>query len=228
VGEATFPFLTKSDLEPVPPKLSFRFLSSPKQILPGPDGRIQKLVVTENDLVLKSDGSPAARATEKTVEIGVDTMIFAIGDRHDPKLGLPMGTEGYATKLNSSNPKEPVFEIFDPDRGELLPGFYVVGWARRASEGLVGVARHDGEVGATKVLEFLKTAPEKPALAPEQVEAKLEAKGIRPVTKTDLELLALAESREAQVRGLTYFKYSDDETMLKAIAEEKAKPPVQS
>jgi len=228
VGQATFPFLSKPDLQSVPPKLSFRFLSSPKQILAGPDGRIAQLIVTENDLVLKNDGSTAAKPTERVAVLDVDTMIFAIGDKHDPKLGLPMGPEGYATRPNPSNPKEPVYEIFDPETGKVLPGFYVVGWARRSSEGLVGVARHDGEAGAAKVLEYLKTVPEKSAPTPEQVRAALEQKGIRSVTKADLELLARAELREAQARALNYFKYSDDESMLRAIAQEKDKLLVHS
>ena len=226
VGAATFPFLNKPDLQSAPPKVLFRFLSSPKEIIPGPDGRIQKLVVTENNLALSSEGNTVAKATQRTAALDVDTLIFAIGDTHDPKVGLPMGSGGYATLPNSTNPKEPVYELYDPAAGKVLEGSYVVGWARRASDGLVGVARHDGEVGAGKMLEYLKTAPSKPALAAEEIQAKLEAKSIRLVTKPDLELLGLAEAREAQQRGLSYFKYSDDESMLNAIAEAKAKVKV--
>jgi ferredoxin--NADP+ reductase len=223
IAEATFPFLQKTDLKPVSPKLSFRFLSSPKEIIAGPDGRIQKLVVTENNLVLKGENNTAAKATDRTTVLDVDTMIFAIGDKHDPKVGLPMGPDGYATKPNPENPKEPVFEVCHPESGKLLDGFYVVGWARRASDGLVGIARHDGEVGAAKVIDYLKTVPDRASLTPEQVLSKLQAKGIRVVTKADLELLGRVETREAQARGLTYFKHSDDESMLKAIREEKSK-----
>jgi ferredoxin--NADP+ reductase len=223
VAEAAFPFLKKPDLKPVTPKLSFRFLTSPKEIVPGQDGRIQKLIVTENNLALKADGATAAKATDQTSVLDIDTMIFAIGDKHDPKVGLPMGRDGYATKPNPENPKEPVFEVFDPGTGTVMDGYYVVGWARRASDGLVGIARHDGEVGAGKVLDYLQAAPEKPGLTPEQVQARLEAKGIRVVTKCDLDLLGKVESREAQARGLGYFKYSDDESMLNAIVGEKAK-----
>jgi ferredoxin--NADP+ reductase len=223
VGEATFPFLNKPDLEPVPPKVLFRFLSSPKEIIPGPDGRIRRLVLTENDLVLSRDGNPVARASEKSAVLDVDTMIFAIGDKHDPKVGLPMGPAGYATLPNPADPKQPVYELYDPGTGKLLEGFYVVGWARRASDGLVGIARHDGEVGAAKVLDYLKTAPPKPGLPVEKIQTQLEARGIRLVTKSDLELLGRAEAQAAQARGLSYFKYSDDESMLRAIVEQKAK-----
>jgi hypothetical protein len=43
------------------------------------------------------------------------------------------------------------------------------------------------------------------------------------VSKSDLDLLGRVETREAQSRGMNYFKYSDDESMLQAIEEEKEK-----
>jgi ferredoxin--NADP+ reductase len=223
LAETTFPFLKNPIREELPPKLSFRFLCSPKEIIAGPDGRIEKLVVTENELRLNSQGGTSAKATGQTAELEVDTMIFAIGDKHDPKLGLPMGQEGYATAHNPENPEAPVFEASDPATSRRLEGIFVVGWARRASEGLVGVARHDGEVGAAKVIEYLASAPEKPSINPEELMAKLVAKGVRPITKIELEWLGRAEAREAQARGLNSFKYSDDESMLKAIDEEQVR-----
>jgi ferredoxin--NADP+ reductase len=224
LAAATFPFLKKVPAGPaVPPKLTFRFLSSPTEIIAGPDGRIQKLVIAENDLVLKSDGSTAAKANGRTSVIEVDTMIFAIGDKHDPNVGLPMGPQGYATPTDPDNPKAPVFEVCDPTSGHLLTGLYVAGWARRASEGLVGIARHDGELAAAKVIAFLQSIPQTNTLPSSQVEAILCEKGIRVINKEDLEYLGRAEAEEAQNRGVIYFKYSDDDAMLSAIAEQRLK-----
>jgi ferredoxin/flavodoxin---NADP+ reductase len=221
VAEATFPVLIKyPNQELVMPRLRFRFLSSPKEIHPGPDGRINRLTVTENLLVAK-DGGTAAKATDQTAELDVDTMIFAIGDVHDPKLGLPCGRDGYVTRPNPDDPKAPVFEVFDPEKKELLPGVFVVGWARRASDGLVGIARHDGEVGAEKVLQYLATVAEAAPVSPAAIQRRLEAKGVRLVTKEDIGLLGKVEEREAQKRGVTYFKFSDDESMLNAVEKEK-------
>lgn len=221
VGEATFPFLKKPELQHVEPKLSFRFLSSPREIIAGPDGRIQKLVVTENILVEKSGGT-AAKPTDKTAALDVDTMIFAIGDKHDPRLGLPMGPEGYCTICNPENPKERVFQVSDPATKQPLQGLFVVGWARRASEGLVGIARNDGEVGAAKVLEYLASVPDKSVvITPEQVLARLEGEGVRVVTKPDLELLGRAEAREAARLNRPSFKWGDNETMLRIIEQER-------
>jgi ferredoxin/flavodoxin---NADP+ reductase len=225
LAEATFPFLKEAQFKSVPPKLQFRFLSSPKEIVPGPDGRIQRLVVTENILVPKGEGT-AAKATDQTATLDVDTMIFAIGDKADPKLGLPMGQDGYHTLSNPTQPKERVFQVSQPATGAALDGMFVVGWARRASEGLVGIARNDGEAGAAKVLDYLASVSDKGAAPLEEIRLKLESNGARVVDKDDLALLGRAEAREAAKRGLPSFKWTDDATMLGVIdAEKRGKSP---
>ncbi len=214
-----FYMLKKTDLEQVQPVMKFRFLCGPKEIVKGPDGRICKLIVTENNLVPKGSGT-AAKATDQTAELDVDTMIFAIGDVHDPNLGLPMGPEGYSTKPVEGSEKS-LYQVCDPQTGAEMEGVFVVGWARRASDGLVGIARHDAEVGATHVLNFLQGRADTGAASVEKIENTLRAKGIAVVNKAELESLGKVEEREAKARNLTYFKYSDDADMLKAIASEK-------
>ena len=135
--------------------------------------------------------------------------------------GCQWGREGYATAPNPDRSGEPFFEVWDPDAGRVIPGRYVAGWARHASTGLVGIARHDGEMCAGKVIEFVSHVPECGTLGEQEILARLEAKGLRPVTKTDLELLAHAEAREAQTRQLNSFKFADNDAMSKAIAEER-------
>src|SRR5215813_1972782 len=92
---------------------------------------------------------------------------------------------------------------------------------RKASEGLVGIARHDGEVGAAEVITYVKTSAEKNSAGISQILERLTQKGLRAVTKADLEHLTKAEEREAQARGVQFFKFSDDEAMLAAIEEQK-------
>jgi ferredoxin--NADP+ reductase len=203
------------------PKLTFRFLYSPKEIHAGRDGRIDRLTVTENVLV-ERNGATAAKATDRTVELDVDTMIFAIGDVQDPNVGLPFGPDGYITNANSNDPKEPSFDVFDPERGAVVDGTFVVGWARRASDGLVGVARHDGEVGAERVLQYLQGLGRNKHGSVRDVWMYLDRKGVELVTKDDLEFLLNSEAREALARGLNYFKFGDDQEMLRAIELEKA------
>ncbi len=220
LAQATFPCLAKPEPGKKGARLLFRFLCSPKAIQPDANGRIARLTVTENILVQR-DGDVAAKATDKTAEIEVDTMIFAIGDVADPTLGLPYHKDAYVCNPNHTDPEHPAYEVYDPECGKIMDGVFVVGWARKASEGLVGIARHDGEVGAAQVLKFLETAPEKNSAPYPEILKKLEGKYLRPVSKPDLELLAKAEEREAKARGVQFFKFSDDEAMLAAIEELK-------
>ena len=223
LAEETFPVLATPAVEHPAgkPRLRFRFLCSPKEIHADASGRIDRLTVTEN-VLFERDGSISCKGTEQTTELDVDTMIFAIGDVADPSLGLPYSRDGYVTNPDHADPKRAAYELFDPKTGNVLEGMYAVGWARKASEGLVGIARHDAEVGATHVLKYLDTSGGN-HISTAQIQQYLQNKGLRIVSKPDLECLGRAEEQEAQRRGVVWFKYADDEAMLAAIESERAK-----
>src|SRR5579864_5102704 len=224
LAEDTFPVLAKPAQDITGPRLRFRFPCSPHAIRAGSDGRIEALTVVEN-VLQERDGSIACKATDQTVDLDVDTMIFAIGDVADPSLGLPYHRDSYV--INPAPGEDPkrstVYEIFDPQSGAVLEGMYAVGWARKASEGLVGIARHDGEVGAAHVIKYLEGQGETKCASAREVRAYLEGKGVKVIDKSDLELLGRAEEAVAKERSLSWFKFDQDEHMLAAIEEHKAK-----
>jgi ferredoxin/flavodoxin---NADP+ reductase len=221
--EETFPILAKPAEQPAGARLRFRFLCSPHAISASPEGRIHTLTVVEN-VLQQRDGSIACKATDQTDNLEVDTMIFAIGDVADPSLGLPYNRDAYVTNpAAGEDPKGAwAYELFDPKTGKIMEGMYAVGWARKASDGLVGIARHDAEVGAGHVLKFLETAgaPGEPAA---KVREYLDRQGLRVIDKSDLDSLGRAEEKIAKERGLTWFKFDQDEDMLAAIETEKTK-----
>lgn len=221
VIEQHFKHLRDADAAFVPPRLSFRFLSSPAAILPDSKGRIAKLEVAENDLVARPDGSTKAVQTSTRATLNLDTLIFAIGDEHDACIGLPMGPSGYATMPATGETDEPQYQVWNPATQAILPGWFVAGWARRASTGLVGIARHDGELGADRVIEFLKSQGRADTLGKDEIISSLCGKGLRPVTKSDLDLLGAVEQREAGERGVPAFKFSDNQSMYEAIRKER-------
>jgi ferredoxin--NADP+ reductase len=216
VPDETFLCLKKfPDQPPLTPRLTFHFLTSPSKIVTGLDGRISKLVLSENDLVLR-DGNVSAKGTDRTVELDVDTLIFAIGDKHDPSLGLPYGASGYVTNADETRPGAK-YEVFDHLQSRVCGGDFVVGWARKPSEGLVGIARHDAEVGASHIIEYLAHSPAAQTISVPEFEAALKKRGIRFVTKSDLGALAAAEQEEAQRRGVPRYFFPDDAAMFAAI-----------
>ena len=87
----------------------------------------------------------------------------------------------------------------------------------------MGIARKDGENGATAVVEYLKTLA--PLENPTEVVAKLEARLSqldKPViTKEDWTILEEVEQAEAEKRGLEAFKFGANEEMLAVINREK-------
>ena len=199
VKETTFPWLATPH-ETVTPKLGFRFLSTPQEILRGADGNMAGLRVAENTLVPKGD-DVAAKATDATADLDCDTLIYAIGDVVDPALGLPMGKDAYAT-----DPEHPY-------QAQKLPGWFVAGWARKPSEGLVGNARMDGEHCVAEVLKYLEHAPEvASAVPPADLPALLRARGFQVITQAELAKLEAVEARRGE-----HFKFSDNASMLAAI-----------
>jgi ferredoxin/flavodoxin---NADP+ reductase len=224
VPEETFVCLKKyPEQPPIRPRLTFRFLNSPVAIGAGPDGRIAKLTVAENVLVQRNDAI-ACQTTEEKTDLDVDTMIFAIGDTHDPSVGLPCGKGGYVTNCDCGDPRGN-YEVLDPASGKVAEGVYVVGWARKASEGLVGIARHDGETGANHILQYLSGVASTQSAPVTEIARVLRRRGVQAVPKSDLQFLAAAEENEARARGLAWYKFSDDQAMLSAIEQEKSKSP---
>ena len=222
VAEASFPALAKPRQDPTGAKLRFRFLSSPTAIHADSDGRINRLTVAENDLIPRNGGT-ASRTTDKTYDLEVDTLIFAIGDIVDPTVGLPSTKGNFVTNPETSQSEQAAYEVFDPQIAHVVKGTYVLGWARKASEGVVGKARFDAELGVDHILKYLEGVSEGSTPSAAEIRASLDRKGLQPVTRDELAHLARAEQKQASERGVPSFKFGTDQDMLAAIEAEKSK-----
>lgn len=196
-------------------RFRFEFLTSPVRML-GEDGKLTQLEVEDNELFLKN-GVPRPRGTGNKRILNVDTVIFAIGDRVDNSFGLPADSTEF---VKSSTPRFPIdevsYEAFDPAANAPLEDVFVGGWARKASEGLVGYARKDGINASKAVWSYLQTMQPTDANL-EAVASKLKNLGKPVVTKEDIQKLETVEAAEAEKRGLEEFKFDNNEDMLKAM-----------
>lgn len=210
-----------------PTRLEFRFLSAPVEILHGPDGRPRALKVEDTALVRRGDGI-AAQGLGTFTEIEADTVIFAVGDSVDETLGLPRGRGGYATcpHPDPENPGDECYKLYDPQSGEVKRGMFVIGWSRQASDGLVGKARQDGERGVQVVNRYLaKMKPGSAAGLEEKLarlRATLQARGVRTVDYKDVQWLEESERKEAEQRGLEFFKFAANEEMFVCLSRQEA------
>ena len=216
VADKCFPWLKFQPENPPASRLAFRFLCSPVAIEPGADGRIARLRVVENILVRDGENT-RPKATDAETLLDVDTLIFAIGDLADPGLGLPYAKNCYVTNSNLADSDRASYEVFDPASGNVMDGVFVVGWARKASEGLVGKARFDAEHGVEHVLRYLERAAPKESATTAEILGEIRAGGIEAVTKEDIAVLGQIELQQAQSLGLQEFKFSTNEEMLRAI-----------
>ncbi len=207
--------LAKAEPKVADTRFRFEFLSSPVRML-GENGVLKHLEVEDNILVTK-DGQLKAQGTGHKRLLDVDTVIFAIGDRVDPSLGLPASSNEF---IKNTKPRFPIegnsYEAFDPAANALIPDVFVGGWSRHASEGLVGLARKDGINASKAVLQYLQALPlVQPNL--QAVADKMNALPKPIITKTELKKLEAVENAEAAKRGIPEFKFSTNEEMLQAI-----------
>lgn len=201
-----------------PTRLRFDFLAAPVEILGDADGRVCGLVIEETRLALKPDGDTKTINTGIRRTLAVDTVIFCIGDRVDEMFGLPIQWNEFIKR------PQPHFEIdgnsyeaFDPNNPDALQNVFVAGWARKASDGLVGVARKDGENGAAATLAYLKkvgTLRNPQAL--QNFRARLATLGKPIITRELWQRIEKAEQQKAAELGIEHFKFDSNEAMLQA------------
>jgi len=205
-------------------RFRFEFLSSPSAMLGDESGRVSALEIEDTKLVPKNGDTKAQRLGTKRI-LDVDTVVFCIGDKVDESFGLPIEWNEF---VKNPEPRFPIggvsYEAYDPAKGKPVENVFVAGWSREASSGLVGVARKDGESGATAVLEYLKTL--QPLEDPDQVLAKLQARlqqlHTPVISKQDWQRLEAAEGAEAEKRDLEAFKFNSNDEMLAAIEKQAA------
>ena len=199
----------------------FDFLASPSRIEGDAQGNVCALEVEDTTLVpANGDTKAKGLGTRRLVE--VDTVVFCIGDRVDSDFGLPVEWNEY---VKNPTPRFPVeglsYEVFDPAVSQPIDDVFVAGWARKASDGLVGVARKDGTQGARAVEQYLATLPEltEAELADRQnvLIQHLQQLDKPVVTKAAWQRLEKAEQAEASKQGLESFKYGTNGEMLAAM-----------
>jgi ferredoxin--NADP+ reductase len=215
-----------------PTRFRMRFLRSPSRIETDEHGRCVGLTCEKTRLV---DGDADRVGLEKLDDyetIPCDTVVFAIGDAIEPTIGLPLEPEWKSTFATvpepwDEYPDRPRYMCYDPDTDKPIWNTFVVGWARQASDGLVGKAKADGEQGCDEVLAFLDGAF---PVGPDDVEpterllARLlelfSARGIDYVDFDGVKRLKALEEERAEEEGLEEFKFTSNEKMLALLADE--------
>jgi ferredoxin/flavodoxin---NADP+ reductase len=137
----------------------------------------------------------------------------------DERAGLPYRDGLYLT-VTGDDPAA-AYQVLDPATGKAQPGVFVVGWARRASDGVVGRARLDAETGIKHVAAYLAGRAPRPRADAERAVATLlrtlEERGAAVVDYPAVQRLEAIERGRAAADQVEEFKFASDREMLDAI-----------
>jgi len=209
-------------------KMGFKFLASPKRILVDGNNRVRGLEMEDNKLDPKGEDTVAV-GLKQYYEFPCDAVIFAVGDKVDETVGLPYKSGMFVTNPNKTgnDPDDALFQAYDETTGKIVDSVFLAGWARKASEGLVGIAKRDGDWCAEIVNRHLATktpgSHSSAKVVLDKLASILKARKSHPV---DVQGLRVLESREKSHQGATdcigEFKYSSNQDMIGLIEQGKA------
>ena len=209
-------------------KMGFKFLASPKRILVDGNNRVRGLEMEDNKLDPKGEDTVAV-GLKQYYEFPCDAVVFAVGDKVDETVGLPYKSGMFITNPNKTgnDPDDALFQAYDETTGKIVDGVFLAGWARKASEGLVGIAKRDGDWCAEIVSRYLATktsgSHSSTKVILDELASILKARKSHPV---DVQGLRVLESREKSHQGATdcigEFKYASNQDMIGLIEQGKS------
>src|SRR5207344_3255945 len=104
--------------------------------------------VEHNELVVDSNGGLRSKGTGRLEVIEAGLLLRSIGYRSVPIEGVPFD-HATSTINNIAG------QVVHPNSGEVVPGEYVVGWAKRGPTGLIGNNKNDSAATVETMLADL-------------------------------------------------------------------------
>jgi ferredoxin/flavodoxin---NADP+ reductase len=193
-----------------PRRIALRFLASPVEVLG--DGRVEAVRVERNQLVVDPNGGLRSRGTGRFEVIEAGLVLRSIGYRTVPIEGVPF--DPATSTLNNI-----AGQVVHPSTGEVAPGEYVAGWAKRGPTGKIGNNKPDS---ASTVAAMLADLPGLKGVAddhrdPGRVDALLRRRGIDVVTYEDWQGLDAHERAAGTAQGRPRVKLTTVPEMLEVI-----------
>lgn len=213
-----------------PTRFQMRFLRSPSRIELDDSGAVTGLVCRKTKLIETQSGLMGLETLDEEETIPCDTVIFAIGDSIEPSLGLPLDPEYKGSFCTVKEPWEemperPRYLVADED-GAPIWGTFVIGWAREASDGLVGKAKADGERGCDEILAYLRgelgEAPKKSletAQLVDNLRDLLQKRGVDIVDYPGVRRIEAVEKEKAEEFEVEEFKFATRRAMLEMLEQ---------
>ena len=207
-----------------PKQIIFHFLRSPTEIV-GTDGAIRAITTEKNELFATETGYLSCRGNGAFKEFDVGLVFRSIGYRGVPIPGVPF----YDRRGIIPNEKG---RVTAEHGGEVVPGEFAVGWAKRGPSGVIGTNKPDAVETVKLMMEDVKCAAGTAALdhhnphsdghdRRDDIVALLQAKGLAFVSFADWQILERIENERGAQRGQPRVKITDVDEMLRLIQTAK-------
>ena len=137
----------------------FRFLVSPLEVVER-DGRVAGVRVERNRLVAQEDGYVRAEGTGETEIVPCGMVIRSVGYRGAPLPGVPFDDRRGIVPNEGGRVVSVGGGVVGGAEGvggvEVVPGEYVVGWAKRGPSGVIGTNKADAAATVALMREDLE------------------------------------------------------------------------
>ena len=192
-------------------KVRLRFCVSPVEIL-GADGKVTAVRLEKNKLVSDGKGGVKAVGTGQFETIKVGLVLRSVGYRGIPVPGVPFDDKAGRIANEAGRVT---------NAGAVVPGEYVVGWAKRGPSGLIGTNRADSVLTVQAMLADLKDG-KLPARtvdrAPDSTPQFLAGKGVKAVSIAQWMELDKLELANGAAHGKIREKFTRVQDMLAALS----------
>lgn len=199
-------------LRPGTKRLHLRFLVSPTSIVAGPDGGVAGIALEHNRLETLPDGRVAARGTGQTKLLDVGMVLPAVGYAGDRIPGVPFDEKRRIVSNRDGR-------VVDPVTGQVVPGEYVVGWARSGPQGLIGEHKRASAQVAGLMAQDGVGLDTRELPPREAIDEILRGRGVQLVSFQDWKQLDDVEVARGARRGAPRDKIVDVEAMLRILGE---------
>ncbi len=192
-------------------KVRLRFCVSPAEVI-AQNGRVGALKLEKNTLVSDGKGGVKAQGTKEYETIKVGMIFRSVGYRGIPIPGVPFDEK--AGKIPNAEGR-----VLAAAAGAVVPGEYVVGWAKRGPSGLIGTNRADSVATVKAMLDDAKAGKlgAEPSAAPAAIDGLLAQRGVKFVTFAQWKALDKLEVEKGKALGKIREKFTRIGDMLEAV-----------
>ena len=196
-------------------RLELRFYVSPVEILG--KTRVEGLRLERNRLELTKSGYLNAVGTGEFETLPVGMVLRSVGYRGVALPGVPFDARRGVIPNDGGR-------VLTAPGGEVVPGEYVAGWAKRGPSGVIGTNKADA---AETVARLLEDAPVLPRVGDEAADPRaivqlLRERGVTFVTFEDWRALDRFETEAGRRGGRPRVKVTRVEEMLRRVQPELA------